>query len=86
MVCKHKNFMLAAFEVVLPSFERSNYCQQLTVMGLIPSLNRNHLSEEKGYRVSLAQIIRSQLTENSTNGIAQNIYLNLDITLRIKII
>ncbi len=54
VVCKHENFMLAAFEVVSPSFEYFNDCQQLTVVGLIPSFSRNHLSGEKGYQMPLA--------------------------------
>ncbi len=33
-----------------------------------------------------AQIIRGQLTENFTNSIARNIYLNLDMTLWIEMI
>ncbi len=57
MVCKHENFMLAVFKVVLPSFEYFNNYPQLTVVGLILSLNRNHLSREKSYRIPSAQII-----------------------------
>ncbi len=86
MVCKHENFMLAAFQVVFPSLEGFNDGQQLAVVGLILSLCRNHLSGEKSYRMPLARIIRGQLTENSTNSIARNIRLNTDMTLRIKMI
>ncbi len=78
--------MLAALQVVLLSFEGLNDSQQLAVVGLIPSLCRNHLSGEKGYRMPSAQIIRSQLTENPTNSIARSIRLNSDMTLRIKMI
>ncbi len=78
--------MLAAFEVVLPSFERFKDCQQFTVVGLIPSLSRKHLSGEKGYQMAPARIIEGQLTENSTNSIARSIRLNLNMILRIKMI
>ncbi len=86
VVCEHEDFMLVAFEVVLPSFEHFNDCQQSNVMGLIPSLSKNHLSKEKSYQMSLDRIIWSQLTENSTNSITRSIHLNLDMMLRIKMI
>ncbi len=86
MVCEYENFMLIALQVVSPSLERFNDCQQLTVIGLIPSLCRNHLSRKKGYRMPSAQIIRSQLTEDSTNSIARNIHLTSDMMLRIEMI
>ncbi len=78
--------MLAALQVMSPSLEDFNNGQQLAVMGLIPSLCRNHLSREIGYRMSSAQIIRGQLTEDSTYSIARSIRLNSDMTLQIKII
>ncbi len=71
---------------MLLSLEHFNNSQQLSVMGLISSLSRNHLSWEKSYWMLLAQIIRDQLTENSTNSIARNIRLNLDMIFRIKMI
>ncbi len=86
MVCKHENFMLAALPVVSSSLESFNDGQQLAVVGLIPSLCRNHLSGEKGYRMPSARIIRDQLTENSTNSIVRSIRLNSDMTLLIKMI
>ena len=55
-------------------------------MGFLPSLGWNYLYEEKAYRMALAQIIQSQLTENLTNSIAQSIHLNSDMTLWIKMI
>ena len=78
--------MFAAFKVLPPSFKCFNNYQQLTVVGLIPNFSKNHLSGKKDYWMPLAQIIRDQLIENSTNSLAQSIYLNLDITLRIKMI
>ena len=39
-------------------------------MSLISSLSRNHLLRKEGYQMLLAQIIRDQLTEDSTNSIA----------------
>ncbi len=86
MVYKHKNFLLTTLQVVSPSLEGFNNCQQLLVVGLISSLYRNHLSGEKSYRMPSAQVIRGQLTENSTNSIARSIRLNLDMTFRIKMI
>ncbi len=86
MVCKHKNFMLAALQVMSPSLEDFNNCQQLAIVGLISSFCWNHLSGEKGYRMPSARIIRGQLTENSTNSIARSIRLNSDMTLRIEMI
>ena len=54
-------------------------------MSLIPGLSRNHLSREEGYRMSLAQIVQSQLTEDSTNSISRCIRLDPDMTFRIKV-
>ncbi len=78
--------MLVAFEIVPSSFEYFNNCQQLTIVSLIPNLSRSHLSGENGYQMLLAQIIRGQLTENSTNSITQSICLNSDIIFWIKMI
>ncbi len=86
MVCKHENFILVALQVMSPGLEGFNDGQQLAVVGLIPSLCRNHLPGEKGYRMPLAQIIQGQLIENSTNSIAKSIRLNSDMTLQIKMI
>ncbi len=76
--------MLAALQVVSPSLKGFNDCQQLVVVGLIPSFYQNHFSGEKSYRMPLARIIRGQLTENSTNSITRSIRLNLDMTLQIE--
>ncbi len=78
--------MLADFLIVSLSFERFNNGQQFSVVGLIPSFNRNYLFGEKSYRMPSAQIIQSQLTKNSTNSIAKNICFNWDMTLQIKMI
>ncbi len=86
MVYKHENFMLAALQVVLLSLEGFNNGQQLAVVGFIPGLCRNHFSGEKGHRMPSARIIRSQLTEDSTNSIARSICHNSDMTLRIKMV
>ena len=86
VVYEHENFILATFQIVSPSLECFNHCQQLSIVGLISSLCRNHLSGKKSYRILSVQIIWGQLTENPTNNIAQNIRLNLDMTLRIKMI
>ncbi len=78
--------MLTGLEVVPLSFECFNNSEKLSVMGLISSLSRNHISGEKDYRMLFAQIIRGQLTENSTNSIVKSIRLYLDMMLRIKMI
>ena len=49
--------MLAAFEVMLPSFKYFNNSQELTIVYFIPSLSKNHLSGKKSYPIPLAQII-----------------------------
>ncbi len=69
---------------MLPSLEYFNNGQQLHIVGLIPSLSRNHLSREKDYRIPLAQIIWGQLTKNPTHSIVRSICLNFDMTLWIK--
>ncbi len=86
MVCKHENFILAALQVVFLSLKGFNNGQQLAVLGLIPSLYRNHLTGEKSCWMSSVLILQGQLTENSTNSIARSIRLNPDRTLRIKMI
>ena len=53
-------------------------------MSLIPGLSWNHLLREEGHRMPLAQIVRSQLTEDSTNSIARCIRFNPDMTFRMK--
>ena len=47
MVCEHKNYMLAALQVVSPSLECFNDCQQLTVVGLISSLPESSFWRKK---------------------------------------
>ncbi len=86
VVCKHKNFMLAALQVVSQGLEGFNDGQQLAVMGFVLGLCRNHLFGEKGHRMPSAQIIRGQLTKDSTNSIARSIHLNSDMTLQIKMV
>ncbi len=78
--------MFAAFQIISPSLEGFNNSQQLPIVGLILSLCQNHLSREKSYRIPLARVIRGQLIQNSTNSIAKNIRLNLNMTFQIKII
>ena len=55
-------------------------------MRFISGLHRNHLLEKEENRILSAQIIQSQLTEKSTNGMAQYIYLNQNMTFRIKVL
>ncbi len=86
MVCKHQNFMLVALQILFPGLEDFNNSQQLAIVGLIPTLYRNHLLGKKGYRIPLARIVQDQLTEDSTNIIAKSIRLNSDMTLWIKMI
>ena len=55
-------------------------------MHLIPGLRWNHLVRKEGHQMPLAQIIRDQLTENSTNSIAGCVRLNLDLIFRIELV
>ena len=55
-------------------------------MNLISGLSQNHLLQEEGNRMLLAQIIQGQLTEDSTNNIARCICLNPDMTFWIKVV
>lgn len=86
MVCEQENFMLTAFQIVLPSGKHFNNGQQLLIIGFIPYLNSNHLLRKKGHWMPLVQAIRDQLTENPTGSIARCIRFNLDITLQINMI
>ncbi len=86
VVCKYKNFMLVALQVMSPSLESFNDGQQLAVVDLKLSLCQKHLSWEKGYRMPLARIIQGQLTENLANSIARSIRLNSDMTIWIEMI
>ena len=86
VVNKYKYLILRAFQVVLPSLKNLNNGLKLTIVNFISGLSWNYLSWEEGYRIPLAQIIRSQLTENSTNNIAWYICLNPDMTFWVKVI
>ena len=55
-------------------------------MSFISGLSWNHLLQEKGYQMPSAQIIRGQLTEDSTNSISEYIRLNPDMTFQIKVV
>ncbi len=79
-----QTFMLAAFQKVLLSLKCFNNSQQFPIVSFIPSLSKNYLSRKKNYQMSSAQIIRGQLTKNSTNSIAKCIRFNLDMTFWIK--
>ncbi len=57
VVYKHKYFMLAAFQIVFPSFECLNNGQKFTAVSLVSCFNRYYLLKEKKYRMPLAQII-----------------------------
>lgn len=81
MICKNKNLIFAAFEVVASSLQDLNNGQELLIVSFIMSLSKNHLLREKCHRMPLGQIMQSQLTKNLTNSIAKCIRFNLDITL-----
>ena len=59
MVRKDKNLMLAIFQMVTPRLEGLNNSQKLTIVGLIPSLGRNHFLGKERYWVPPAQIVLS---------------------------
>ncbi len=54
MVSKDEDLVFAAFQVVAPSLKGFKNSQELLIVGLVPSLNGDHLSREKGYWVPLA--------------------------------
>ena len=58
----------------------------LIIVKFILCLNKNYHLREKNYRILLAQIIQSQLTQNFNNYLARYIYFNFDIMLQIKMI
>ncbi len=49
MVSKDEDLVFAIFQVVAPSLKGFNNSQELLIVSLVPSLNRDHLSKEKGY-------------------------------------
>ena len=56
MIRKDENLMLATFQIVTPRLKGLDNSQKLAVMGLIPSLCRNHFPGKKGYEMPRAQI------------------------------
>ena len=86
LIGEYKKLMLGAFQIVLPGLKSFNNGYKFTIVRLVPSLCWNHFTREESYRMLLAQIIRDQLTENSTNSIAWYIGLNPDMTFRIKVV
>ena len=46
MVCKDKDLVFAAFQVVAPSFKDFNNGQELLIESLVSGLGGNHLSRE----------------------------------------
>ena len=56
VICKDKNLMLVAFQVVVPSLEYFNNGWKLSVVGLILSFCRNYFPQKKDYWIPLAQI------------------------------
>ena len=88
MVGKNQDFVLATFQIVSPSFKSLNNCWKLTVVGFVPSLSRDHFSQKIGHGVPLAliggQVIRSQLTYDSSYSLAGSVGLNPDMTFQIK--
>ena len=46
MVGKNQNFVLAAFQIVFLGLKSFNNCWKLTVVGLVPSLSRDHFLEK----------------------------------------
>ena len=71
---------------MLPGLESLNNGPKLTVVRFVPGFRWNHLAREEGHRMLSAQIVRGQLTEDSTNSIAGCIRLNPDMTFRVKVV
>ena len=68
VVCKDENLMLATFQIVTPRLESVDNSQKLTVVGLIPSLCRNHFPTKEDYWVLLAQIGLSDYSIKFSSG------------------
>ncbi len=49
MVSKDKDLVFAALQIVTPSLKGFNNSQELLIMSLVLSLNRDALLREKGY-------------------------------------
>ena len=49
VVRKDENLILATIQIVTPRFEGLDNSQKLNIVGLIPSLYRNHFPGKKGY-------------------------------------
>ena len=59
MVTKNKNFVFAAFKIVVPSFEGYNNSQKLTIVSFVLSFGHNYFSQKMDYWVPSAQIIQN---------------------------
>ena len=57
MIYNHKNFMFAAFYIMLLYLKKLNNSQKLIIMSFIPSFSQNYLSKKQNYQMPLAQII-----------------------------
>ena len=68
MVRKDEDLMLATFQIVTPRLKGLDDSQKLTIMGLIPSLCRNHFLRKEGYWVLLAQIGLSDYPIRTSSG------------------
>ncbi len=53
IVCKDKEFVFAAFQVVVLSLKCLNNGQELLIVSLVQSFCKNHFSKKKGYWVLL---------------------------------
>ena len=49
VIHKDENLMLTTFQIVVPRLKDLDNSQKLTVVGLIPSLYRNHFPKKEGY-------------------------------------
>ena len=68
VVRKDKNLMLATFQIVMPCLESFDNGQKLAIVGLIPSLYKNHFPRKEDYWVPLAQIDLSKYPIRTSFG------------------
>ena len=68
IIYKYENLMLATFQIVTPPFEGLDNSQKLIVVGLIPSLCKNHLPKKEDYWLPQAQIGLSDYPIRTSSG------------------
>lgn len=93
-----EDFMLAVFQVLVPSFKGFNNSQKIFIVGFLPAQSWDHLSGKKDYGMPLANfasakiwvyvshVRQNSLAKNSTNKEAWYVCFNPDMMFQIKMI